>query len=98
MLDEFGAPLAGVEPIDFATPGTSYTAGLPPVRFDILTQVKGATFKEMYANRTKVMIGCVPVFYVSLEGLIKIKRATGRPQDKIDVELLKKFKGRSRGK
>ncbi len=91
-LDEFGAPLAAISAKDFATKGTAYTAGLPPLRFDILTRIPGALFENAFKSRTKIRIGKTNVNYISFTDLLKVKAAAGRPQDKLDLEKLKKFK------
>jgi predicted nucleotidyltransferase len=93
-LDEFGAPLATMSPTDFSQAGVSYTAGLAPLRFDILTKISGGEFAVAYKKRQTIHINEIPVHYVSLENLIQIKQAAGRPQDKLDVTLLKRFKRR----
>lgn len=93
-LEEFGAPLASITAKDFATPGVAYTAGLPPLRFDILTRVKGADFKTAYENRLRTSLNGIPVHYVPLEVLIELKKAAGRPQDKVDISQLKKIQGK----
>jgi hypothetical protein len=91
-LQEFGAPLASIRIQDFATPGCAYTAGIPPLRFDILTRIKGAKFSTAYTKRRKVKIEDVPACYVSYETLLLLKKAAGRDQDKADVKTLKRFK------
>jgi hypothetical protein len=90
-LEEFGAPLATISAHDFALPGTAYTAGLPPLRFDVLTRVSGGNFREAFPKRKTVMIGKVPLHYVPLEALMRLKKSAGRPQDKIDLQKLKTF-------
>jgi hypothetical protein len=41
-LAEFGAPLTGLGPDDFAHEGFFYQIGQPPVRVDILVSIRGA--------------------------------------------------------
>jgi len=38
-LAEFGAPLAGIKPEEFAKPDLIYQLGMPPSRIDILTSI-----------------------------------------------------------
>lgn len=87
-LDEFGAPLASVAKDDFAVPGTAYTAGLPPLRFDILNRIAGVDFKEAYSRRVSTHIGKTKVYYLALDDLINAKKAAGRPQDLTDAKKL----------
>ena len=42
-LQSFGAPLHDVTEDDFAAPGTTFQIGLPPLRIDILTEIRRAT-------------------------------------------------------
>ena len=88
VLREFGAPTDAISPEDLATPGTIFIFGLEPNRVDILTRVKGATFENSYKRRLRIALNTVTVNFVCLDDLIKIKRATGRPQDLIDLKNL----------
>jgi hypothetical protein len=45
-LVEFGAPLAGIGPDDFAREGFFYHIGQPPVRVDILMSIDGVISQE----------------------------------------------------
>src|SRR5688572_10331975 len=49
----FGAPLAahGVVASDFARAGSVYQMGLPPRRIDVLTEISGLDFDEVWASR-----------------------------------------------
>ena len=87
-LQEFGAPTSSITEEDLATPGTVFIFGLPPNRIDILTRVKGALFGKCFKNRLGVKIKGVSANFISLDDLIRVKRATGRPQDMIDLERL----------
>lgn len=97
VLEEFGAPTNSVTEEDFATPGTVFIFGIEPNRVDILTRIKGAKFDKCYTNRDYVQLLGVKVSLICLDDLIKVKRATGRPQDLLDLEkLLRTRKLRSR--
>ena len=87
-LLEFGAPLEGMTKDDFAHEGYFYQMGMPPVRVDILMSIKGLTFKDAWARRVEVDFDGILVPFISKQDLITTKRASGRPQDLIDVELL----------
>lgn len=86
----FGAPLAaaGVEPSDFARPGTVYQIGLPPRRVDILTEISGVTFDQAWESRAMADLDGLPVAFLGREALIANKRACGRLKDLADVERL----------
>jgi len=97
-LAEFGAPLQGMSPGDFAD-GTTFQIGLPPDRIDILQRIDGVTFDEAWKNRIVGMIeGEVPASVISREDLIRNKLASGREQDLLDVKVLRKAASAESGK
>ena len=55
---------------------------------DLLTQVEGASFEECAANTLLLETAGIPVRYINLAALRKIKAATNRPQDLQDLENL----------
>jgi hypothetical protein len=91
-LKDFGAPLTGLTPADFAEEGYFYQMGLPPVRVDILMSISGLTFDEAWPRRVKADFDGVPVRFIDRQDLIASKLATGRPQDLIDAAALAQAK------
>ncbi len=87
-LARFGAPLEGLEKQDLSRPGTVFQIGVPPRRIDILTKVDGVEFEEAWASRTVVDLAGLPVPVIGRAELIRNKRASGRPQDLLDVARL----------
>ena len=87
-LREFGAPLSGLTAGDFAEEGYFYQMGVPPVRVDVLMGIPGIGFEEAWARRVEIDFDGLPVPFISREDLITAKRASGRPQDMIDVANL----------
>jgi predicted nucleotidyltransferase len=87
-LKEFGAPLAEMTEVDFSQEGYFYQMGLPPVRVDILMGIPGLTFDKAWQRRVEVDFDGLLVKFISREDLITSKKASGRPQDLIDAELL----------
>lgn len=87
-LKEFGAPLAGLSEADFSEEGYFYQMGLPPMRVDILMGIPGMAFDEAWVHRVVVDFEGLPVLFISRDDLIQIKKASGRPQDMIDANLL----------
>ncbi len=87
-LRRFGAPLQahGVVASDFCSPGTVYQLGLPPRRIDILTAISGVEFDAASASR--VLVDALP--FLGRAALLTNKRASGRPKDLVDVELLER--------
>ena len=54
--------------------------------------VKGLTFEKIWSNKVEAIFGKTPVYFASLDDLIEMKRAAGRPQDLEDLKYLKKLK------
>jgi hypothetical protein len=86
----FGAPLADLTEADFAEEGYFYQMGVPPVRVDILMGVPGLNFTEAWERRVIVNFDDLPVPFIAKADLIVNKRASGRPQDLMDADLLAK--------
>lgn len=87
-LREFGAPLAGLTPKDFAEDGYFFQMGVPPVRVDVLMGIPGVQFEESWNRRVEVDFEGLQVNFISKADLIAAKRASGRPQDLIDADSL----------
>lgn len=87
-LHEFGAPLSGLTPKDFAEEGFFFQMGVPPVRVDVLMGIPGIQFEECWNRRTETDFDGLKVIFISKQDLIVSKRAAGRPQDLIDADLL----------
>ena len=94
-LRSFGAAIHAVTQVDFEMPGITFQIGVEPVRIDIITEIDGVTFEPAWQNRVAADYGGVPVFAISREDLIRNKLASGRPQDLVDVEVLKHHKPES---
>ena len=89
-LKEFGAPLAGLTPGDFTDSEAFYQMGRPPLRVDVLMSVPGVTFEEAWERRETVAFGDTSAIFISREDLILSKQASGRPQDLMDLENLRR--------
>lgn len=85
-LAEFGAPLAGIAPKDFATPGTVFQIGVAPGRIDLLTSLTGLQFAPAWKNRRRAHYGSVPISLLSERDFLRNKRALGRPRDLADAD------------
>ena len=88
-LKEFGAPLKNLTSDDFAHKGYFYQMGRPPLRVDIMMSIPGIEFDEAWKNREVVQLADLKILFISRSDLIRAKEASGRPQDKIDIEKLK---------
>jgi len=96
-LKEFGASLENLTSDDFAQKGYFYQMGRPPLRVDIMMSIPGIEFDEAWSNRVVVRLEDLEVLFISRSDLIRVKEASGRPQDRIDVDNLKKAEQINRG-
>lgn len=87
-LGEFGAPLAGVCPDDFAADGTIFQIGVAPCRIDVINKIDGVKYAEASSRAIEKAIEGVPIRVISREDLIANKRASGRTKDLADAEIL----------
>lgn len=89
-LKEFGAPLANLTADNFTHKDYFYQMGRPPLRIDIMMSIPGIEFEEAWKNREVVELDDHAIPFISRSDLIRAKEASGRPQDKIDIDNLKK--------
>ncbi len=59
---------------------------------DIHPFVKGVEFDDVWKHKVKDKIGSTEVFVASLDDLIKMKEAAGRPKDVEDLKILHELK------
>jgi len=62
------------------------------VETDIHPYVKGVSFEDVWKNKVKSKFGNTFVWFASLDDLIKMKKAAGRPKDIEDLKYLIKLK------
>ncbi len=93
-LKEFGAPLQDVSVEDFTIPTLVFQIGIEPSRIDILMGLKDLDFDECWRRRATAALGDIEIQFISIDDLIFNKQLAGRPQDLIDVEILKLKKGK----
>ena len=91
-LLEFGAPIAGMTPNDFAEDDVIFQIGVAPCRVDIITKISGVSYSDAAKRAVLKEVDGVPVRIISLEDLIANKRASGRTKDLADVEVLEGLK------
>jgi len=66
------------------------------VETDIHPFVKGISFDRIWTNKVKAKFGDVFVWFASLDDLIKMKQAAGRPKDAEDLKFLRRLKRKKR--
>jgi hypothetical protein len=89
-LVAFGAPAPMLSQLEAATPDDVLWMGAPPVRIDLVKGVPGGDFDRAYQTRVTADWDGVSVDVVSREELIRLKRASGRPQDLVDADALER--------
>lgn len=62
------------------------------VETDIHPYVKGVSFDDVWKHKVKAKFGDTFVWFASLNDLIKMKRAAGRPKDREDLKYLLRLK------
>jgi hypothetical protein len=92
-LAQFGAPLQGMTPADFAESGSFFRMGREPVAVDILSEIPGADFDAAWERRVEDIVDTasgLKANFISREDLMAAKLASGRPQDLADVSAIQK--------
>jgi hypothetical protein len=62
------------------------------VRLDVLTKVKGIKFNEAWQKKVFLSLDNVDIPAINMDHLIQTKKASGRPEDLKDVEILEMAK------
>ncbi len=88
-LRQFGYDLADFNENDFLTHKVLIRQYV--LETDIHPFVKGVSFDEIWKNKIPGEIGKTAVFFPSLEDMIRMKKAAGRPKDREDLKFLKKL-------
>jgi hypothetical protein len=89
-LVEFGAPASLLAELDTAAPEDVLWMGRPPVRIDLVKGVPGGDFDKAFRRRVNAKFDDVEVQVVSKDDLIALKLASGRPQDLVDADVLRR--------
>jgi hypothetical protein len=87
-LKRFEAPLTDIKAEDLTDPELVYQIGIEPNRIDILMSITGIAFEEAWQHRVQSTYGGVSIYLISREDLITAKKASGRPQDLLDLKRL----------
>jgi hypothetical protein len=87
-LGRFGAPLFDLTVDDLCARDTVFQIGVPPSRIDILTGISGVDFDGAWSRRMEIPIGSLTIGTLGRADFVTNKRASGRPKDLLDLELL----------
>lgn len=91
VLRAFGAPLFGTTEETLAEKDSFLAIGVAPSRIDILKSIPGVKFPACWNRRRTFDVGGgTTAHFIDVEDLIVAKQAANRPQDRLDVEKLKK--------
>ncbi len=94
-LAEYGYDVAGLTVDDLLTQRVLIRQ--LRLQTDVHPSASGVTFEEVWERRVPGVIGETPAAFASLDDLIAMKRATGRPKDLEDLRVLLELKRRKGG-
>jgi hypothetical protein len=87
-LRAFGAPPSTLAGLDAARGLDVVWMGAPPARIDLMMAVPDGDFDAAWPRREVRDVAGTPVNFVGRADLVRLKRASGRPQDLLDAERL----------
>ena len=94
-LARFGAPLQDLTKRDLERNDTIFQIGVAPMRIDVITGASGLTFVDAYRHALQTKVDDIHIKVLSLDDLIKNKRASGRTRDIADAEALESMRDSS---
>ncbi|MEO5568454.1 MAG: nucleotidyltransferase [Gemmatimonadaceae bacterium] len=87
-LREFGAPEHLIDEAFLLSPDAVTQMGVPPLRIDLLGEISGVTFAEVWSGAVDSRVDGCKLRIIGLEQLRANKLASGRPKDLLDVRAL----------
>ena len=90
VLEEFGFKDLSISQEDLTTGGNILQLGYEPLRIDLLTKLEGFLFEDIWKNKMVGEYGSEKVYFIGLDDLIRNKKQSNRPTDRIDIDLLEK--------
>lgn len=93
-LRAFGAPANVVSAVETMADDDVVFLGAPPLRVDLLRRVDGLDAADALARAVDAVVGGLRFRVIALDDLITNKRASGRTQDIVDVEVLERLRAR----
>jgi len=97
-LTEFGFKLKNIKASEFETPGVILQFGVEPIRIDIINEIDGCTFQEVWKGRKRGFYGPKKYNFIGLKELTKNKKKSGRKIDAVDLEVLAKLSSQAKTK
>jgi hypothetical protein len=93
-MSDFGAPREVIDQASLMTPGIVTQFGTPPHRIDLLGEIDGVNFLEVWNGATGAAFEGQKIRVIGVSELKKNKNATGRRKDAEDVRRLSSRKTR----
>lgn len=90
-LEQFGFGDMLPDAESLVEPGRIWMLGRKPWRIDLLTEIDGVSFNEVWKGRVRADFDPEPLPVIGLAQLLKNKRASGRPKDLADVARLEEL-------
>lgn len=90
-LAEFGYPALARTWRRFARPDRMATLGREPLRVDIMTSISGVSFARAWRTRLRAPWAEHSIAFLGKDAFIANKKASGRPKDLLDIELLREI-------
>lgn len=75
---------------DFENPNNVFQIGVIPRRIDIITDFDGVQYSQAAKKKLKLKINGLTIPVLSISDLCKNKLSTGRKNDHLDADLIKK--------
>lgn len=91
VLNQFGFPSNSLDDVAFSEQGKIIRMGVSPVMIELINSISGVSFETAWKNKVQGPYGNSKVNFISMQDLLKNKKASGRPQDLADVAELKKI-------
>jgi predicted nucleotidyltransferase len=90
-FEQFGMPVFDMTEKSFlGSEFDVWSIGVPPVKIEIMTAVKGLSFDETYKHSLEYNEDGLPIKFLHLSHLIQAKKASGRFRDLDDIDQLTK--------
>lgn len=96
-VHDFGFGMLGLQKEDLLNENNVIQLGHEPNRIDLIMDLEGLDFEICFAQRQDAEFEHLPIYFLSLDDLVKNKLSTGRLKDKVDAQTLVK-KNRKKNK
>lgn len=93
-LVDFGFGSVAPSPAELSEPDKVFMLGRKPLRIDILTGIDGVSFARAWRGRVRLSFEDGTLNVIGRAELIANKKAAGRLKDRLDLELLGRYRRR----